>query len=530
MQITVQTIKYILIGLGLLMLASCFPEISDTGFIDEEEYSISEFLDQNQDQFSRFRDLVIATGKHSTLNAYNPWGDGFTLFLPEDRAFDQYISGSAKYNSFDQILEDLSFSNSLVMYHLVNKSIRTVEFPFGALPDSTASGDYITITPEIRADTSIYKANNIATVIIPDIEVNNGLIHAIDEVLDPIVYSSFDWLSENPDYSIISALFEITHLRDTMGIYITSGDGELQKNEYTVLAEPDSIYRRNGISDIGDLVEKYGTPGMSPDDVENGLYEFAAYHILEGQYFLDAFQGSRNYNTYTTAPVNISGGFSIRINTGADVFGILVSGEDTTLITHIEPFYNSSNINTKNGAIHIINQVMEYYVPRITNRTLQFYEDPLIDEYSRTAGTHEFMDPDAFSKLHWEDADQIEYFVSSSSDVKAIGRGNYKDYIKIEGSFTIEYTLPKVLQGVYVLSFRAEATNAANATVEIFMDGKKVGSNFDLTKGGTEAWPFKDVEAGIVEFAGYDTHTVTIQSLVPGILKWDAVTLKLPEN
>jgi len=335
MQITVQTIKYILIGLGLLMLASCFPEISDTGFIDEEEYSISEFLDQNQDQFSRFRELVIATGKHSTLNAYNPWGDGFTLFLPEDRAFDQYISGSAKYNSFDQILEDLSFCNSLVMYHLVNKSIGTVEFPFGALPDSTASGDYITITPEIRADTSIYKANNIATVIIPDIEVNNGMIHAIDEVLDPIVYSSFDWLSENPDYSIISALFEITHLRDTMGIYITSGDGELQKNEYTVLAEPDSIYRRNGISDIGDLVEKYGTPGMSPDDVENRLYEFAAYHILEGQYFLDAFQGSRNYNTYTTAPVNISGGFSIRINTGADVFGIVVSGEDTTLLFQV---------------------------------------------------------------------------------------------------------------------------------------------------------------------------------------------------
>jgi len=530
MQITVQTIKYISIGFGLLMLASCFPEMADTGFIDEEEYSISEFLDQNQDQFSRFRELVIVTQKHSTLNAYNPWGDGFTLFLPEDRAFDQYISGSAKYNSFDQILEDLSFCNSLVMYHLVNKSIGTVEFPFGALPDSTASGDYITISPAIQADTSIYKVNSSATVIIPDIEVNNGVIHGIDGVLDPIVYSSYDWLSENADYSIISALFEITELRDTMGIWVTSPDGVLQKNEYTVLAEPDSVYRRNGISDIGDLIERYATPGMEPDDEGNSLYQFAAYHILEGQYFLDAFEGSGNYNTYTTAPVNINGGFYIRINKGVDIFGIEVSGEDTTHINYIEPFYNNSNINTKNGAIHIINQVMEYYVPDLSQRTFQFYEDPLIDQYSRTPGTHEFMDPDAFSKLHWEDADQIEYFVSSSSDMQAIGRGGFKDYIKIEGEFTIEYTLPKVLQGVYLLNIRAQATHPDNATVEIYMDGKKVGSNFDLTNVGDATWPFREIEAGTVEFADYDTHTVTIKTLVPGRFIWDAVILKLPED
>ncbi|MCP4313044.1 MAG: fasciclin domain-containing protein [Bacteroidetes bacterium] len=528
MQITAQTIKFISIGLVFLSLASCFSEMADTGFIDEEEYSISEFLDQNQDQFSRFRELLIVTQKHSTLNAYNPWGDGFTLFLPEDGAFDHFISTSAKYHSFEQILEDPSFCNSLVMYHLVNKSIGTVEFPFGALPDSTASGDYITITPEIRADTSIYKVNSTATVIIPDIEVNNGMIHGIDKVLDPIVYSSYDWLVENPDYSIISALFEITKLKDTMGIYVTLPDGVQQKNEYTVLAEPDSVYRRSGISDVGDLIERYGTPGMERDDENSGLYQFAAYHILEGQYFLDAFQGSSNYNTYTTAPVNINGGFYIRINTGVDIFGIEVSGEDTSYINYIEPFYNRSNINTKNGAIHFINEVMEYYTPDLTQRTFQFYEDPLIDEYSRTPGTHEFEDPEAFSKLHWEDADQIEYFVSSSSDMLAWGRGLYKDFVRIEGEFTIEYTLPKVLQGVYLLNIRADANDERNATVEIYMDGKKVGSNFDLSKGGTAASPFKVIEAGTIEFSGYNTHTVTIKSLVPGIFIWDAVILKLP--
>jgi uncharacterized surface protein with fasciclin (FAS1) repeats len=530
MQTTVQTIKYISIGFGLLMLASCFPEVADTGFIDEEEYSIAEFLDQNQDQFSRFREMVMATNQHSALNAYNPWGDGFTLFLPEDKAFERYIHNSLKYNSFDQILEDVSFCNSLILYHLVNKSIRSFEFPFGALSDSTASGDYLTIAPEILEDTSIYKVNNSATIIITDIEVNNGTIHAIDNVLDPIVFSSYDWLKENPDYSIISGLFEITHLKDTMGIYVTSPDGMQQENVYTILAEPDTVFHRNGISDIDDLVDRYGTPGMDPDDKENRLYQFAAYHILEGQYFLDAFQGSRNYNTYTQAPVYISGGYNIRINPGSDTFSIVVSHEDTTYITHIEPFYSISNINTKNGAIHSLNNLMEYYVPEPSNRTFQFYEDPLIMEYSTTAGTHEFLDPEAFSLLHWEDAEQLIYFVTSSSDSKASGKGDYKDYLELEGDFTIEYTLPKIIQGIYSLSIRVESTDPGNATIEVFMDGKKMGSNFDLTNGGTEAWPFKDVQAGAVEFASYETHTITIKSLVPGLLKWDDVKLKLPED
>jgi uncharacterized surface protein with fasciclin (FAS1) repeats len=517
MQTTVQTIKYVSLGLGLLMLASCFPEMTDTGFIDDEEFSISEFLDQNQDTYSKFREIVIFTDQQSALNAYNPWGDGFTLFLPDDKAFDNYIADNDKYESFDQLLGDLNFCQSLVLYHLVNKSIRSVEFPFGALPDSTSSGDYLAIAFEITPDTSIYKVNNTATIAIRDIEVNNGIIHAIDKVLEPIVYSSYDWLRNNPDFSIISGLFEITNLKDTMGIYVSSSDGVQLKNNYTILAEPDSLYMRHGISDLEDLVDRYGTPGMDPDNEENSLYQFAAYHILEGQYFLDAFEGSRNYNTYSRAPVAISAGFKVKINTGVDTFNIVVSGEDTTYITHIEPFYNHSNINTKNGAIHLIDQLMEYYVPILSTRTFQFYEDPLILSSSRAAGTYEFVDKESFTKLYWEGADWLSY-------IKLSGDGGM-DYLLIEGEFQIDYLLPKILQGEYELKIRADATSSNNANVMVYMDGMRVGSNIDLTKGGTSTNPFYSFIVGTVEFSSYKTHTITLRSLIPGILTWDSVTL-----
>jgi uncharacterized surface protein with fasciclin (FAS1) repeats len=520
MQTTVTTIKNIIFGLGLLMLSSCLPEISDTGYIDEEEFSISEFLDENQDIYSKFREIVIVAGQHSALNAYNPWGDGFTLFLPDDKAVDRYIAGTDKYGSFNQLLEDVSFCNSLVLYHLVNKSIRSVEFPFGALPDSTASGDYLAISFEVTEDTSIYKVNNSASITVRDIEVNNGIVNEIDNVLEPIVFSSFDWLKNNPDFSIISGLFEITNLKDTMGVYVLNSDGVQLKNTYTILAEPDSIYRRNGISDLNDLIERYGTPGLDPENKENGLYQFAAYHILEGQYYLDAFEGSRNYNTYSSAPVAINAGISIRINTGVDTFNIVVSDENAIYITYIEPFYTLSNINTKSGVIHLINQVMEYYVPSRSKRTFQFLEDPLILSSSKNAGTYEFVDPEAFTKLHWEDADRLVY-EKFSTDIKAMGN----DYIMVEGDFLIEYTLPKIMQGVYEISLRIEATNPNNANIQLYVDGQKVGSNFDLTSGGTSSWPFFTLIAGTIEFSSYETHTVTIKSLIPGILKWDAITL-----
>ena len=69
-----------------------------------------------------------------------------------------------------------------------------------------------------------------------------------------------------------------------------------------------------------DLVAKYHTPGYDLDDPEGGLYQFAAYHLLEGRYFLDAFQGNSNYNSYAVYPVAVNVGIDIRINPGVDSF------------------------------------------------------------------------------------------------------------------------------------------------------------------------------------------------------------------
>ena len=202
-----------------------------------------------------------------------------------------------------------------------------------------------------------------------------------------------------------------------------------------------------------------------------------------------------------------------------DTFGIEVNGTDTAWIDYIGMYYQESNINTKNGPIHLIDQVMEYYLPRRTERVFQFLEDPLIQEKGKVAGRYEFVDPEQFEVLRWEGPEEILYIKSSSSGEKA----SNLDYLQIEGNFSIYYTMPRILPGIYRMELRTEATNPENATVEVYLDGRKIGSNFNLTSGGTANYPYYNFDIGSVELAAYTGHTIRIKTLIPGLMIWDYV-------
>ena len=70
-------------------------KIADIGFFDENVLSVSTFLEKNKEKYSKYWQIVENTDLYATLNAYNPFGDGYTLFLPTDAAFDRYKIGRA---------------------------------------------------------------------------------------------------------------------------------------------------------------------------------------------------------------------------------------------------------------------------------------------------------------------------------------------------------------------------------------------------------------------------------------------------
>mgnify|MGYP006275520111 FL=1 len=345
-------------------------------------------------------------------------------------------------------------------------------------------------------------------------------MHVIDEVLTPVVYNSYQWLAEQPEYSIFTKALEITGLQDT---FDATGmvDGKLRYPAITLMVESNEIFSKNGINSIEDLKKEYSPGSQQYTEYTNGLYQFVAYHIMEGREFLNDFEGiESNFNTYASAPISIDGrGIDIKINEGVEDFDTLVSQNDTTIIDFVKIHYDISNVLTKNGAIHFIDQVMELYRPSLVERRFQFYEEPMISQASENPNEYIFDDVDEFSVLTWSGVEELTY-VKASSGLAQIWNN---DYIEVDGNFTITYEIPKILPGKYLFQIRTNEDDRENATIQIFLDGKKIGRNIDLSSNPipwSSVWYF---DVSQVNFQNYEGHTLTIKALIEGKLTWDGV-------
>jgi uncharacterized surface protein with fasciclin (FAS1) repeats len=511
--------------LYVTFLISCRDDYIDKPFYEIDNITISEYLYSKEDTFNLFHSLIIAGELESTLAAYNPFGNGYTLFLPSNAAVNRFIEDNDTYGNFQELLNDQEYVRTLVRYHVANIALNANDFPFGALPDTTLSGDLLTIGFSGDLGSLVQVVNNHATVIDPNILLTNGYIHIIDNVLEPVTYNSYEWLKNNPDFSLITRALEITELSDTFTI--ASGKNISPVSSNTLLVESDEVFRQRDIFSLDDLINRYSPGNQDYTSHANGLYQFVAYHILEGKYFLNDFEGENtNYNTYADLPVAINAtGIDFKINQGVEIFDSIITGTETTFIDYISLKYDKSNVLTKNGAIHLIDRVMELYKPKAQQRTFQFYEEPLIDLARQSPNTYEFNDPGKFEVIGWEGVDYIHY-VKSMSEIKGVTNN---DYIEIEGDFSIRYDLPKILPGNYMLRLRANVGYHNNAFIQVFIDGKVIGGNIDLSS-SPGSGSFYTFDIGQLSFTSYEKHQLMIRTLIPGRLQWDMVIFQPISN
>ncbi len=515
-------ILYLTILAGLSFFAiRCEKEKPQAGFYSADVISISQFVLDSTNNFKKFAKILETANMVDALASYNPAGNNFTLFLPTDEAVDQFIEDNNDFDDFDELLADKDYVTSLARYHVVMLELKTNDFPYGALPDTTATGDYLTIGIDISGDSSIYRVNNVAPIIQPNIELINGTVHVISKMLEPVVMSSYDWLIKHKGFSILTEALEITGLKDTMGIYSHTPDGKTIENVYTMLVEHDSIYHKRGIYTIEDLIDTIvGDPGRNNyTEPDNPLYQFAAYHIMENRYFLDALESSV-YNTYANFPVNIISDIELMVNKGSRVYDTIINYPDTTIIDYISILVEKSNVLTKNGAIHFINEMLELYKPGIDRVTFQFTnEEPILDQIRNEVGEHYFYSDDEFTAIKWEGVKELVYIKSASASEKAWDN----DYIRLDGDFKITYKIPKVLAGTYDVMINANASSNKNATILVYIDGKRIGSSFDLSTGGN---PYLFFKAGKITFLTSEEHVVEIRALVPGVFEWDVIQFR----
>lgn len=517
---------------GMMSFHSCdfFEELFSTN----QEYPVPEFEDMitftiydyvvedSLQMFSKFLQVLEAADLDKTVSAYNPNGNGYTLFLPTDQAIDEFIANSNQYNSFSDLLADKEYVSAFARFHVVDQAIETNDFPFGALPELNLMGQSLTVTFVSEADTSYYKINNEAPISIKNIEASNGFIHVVTYPLKPLTYSTYEWLQQEEGFSIMKAAFEATGLGSQMNIKNTI-DTE-NPNYVTLLLEHDSVFKHYGINSFEDLAN-YLSPGETDyTNTGNAIYNFVGYHLLEGNYFISDFEeNSSNYNTFSDIPVGIDGtGMELAINRAALAAGdTIVIGDVSTVVVYISFNYDASNVMTQSGAVHFLDEILFQKAPTPRTQYYEFPNEPIFSTYKSEDGTYLVEAHDLLSKFTWtEGIDFIYYKGSESRTVWNDGLPNSGDYIYLDGDFELTYEMPKIIQGEYTMKLEVDCSHSSNAIVEVYVDGVKVGGLIDLTTGSSSR-PFLEKEVGTVKFLKYESHVITIKTIIPGAFYWD---------
>ncbi len=277
---------------------------------------------------------VEAAGLVDTLSGPGP----FTVFAPTDEAFAAALDALGL--TPEELLADTDTLTSILTYHVLDSEVdAATAISLDGQTAATVNGAEISINV-VDGNVLI----NDATVVIPDIEASNGIIHAIDTVLLPPHDGddmSEDMSEEMSEESAEDAAGTIVDVAVDAGIFTTlvaavdaAGlvDTLSSAGPFTVFAPTDEAF----VAALDDL-------GLTPEELladTDTLTSILTYHVLDGE--VDA-----------ATAISLDGQSAETLN-GAEIEISVVDGNvminDATVVT--------PDVMADNGIIHIIDAVL----------------------------------------------------------------------------------------------------------------------------------------------------------------------------
>ena len=313
------------VGTGALLIAltwACNPEPDESDLYTATGETAADYI-KRKPELSSFDYILSRVGLDRNLSAYGE----YTCFIPTNDGVAAYINklyndeeSSLPHNGMtENSLEGLtdSLCSEIARYHLSSGKITTIDL--GVSSQSVNTMLRVPFTTDGSSGNVVI--NESATIIQPDSLVTNGVVHIIDSVIPRNTRLLPEQLSRMPEFSIFYAALEMTGLADSLKRYKkdatytiadrkdvnSSGQQTVDlyspedcKIMYTIFAEPDSIFRANGINNVQDLKSKadawyggadawYDYPSETNHTISTGddytnrfntLNMFVAYHLL----------------------------------------------------------------------------------------------------------------------------------------------------------------------------------------------------------------------------------------------------------
>ena len=529
MKKTFSIFRTTLVFLIIVALFSCTRnEFSGTLDLQTNNKSILALL-KSDTTYSILETALDTTRISGLLNVYG----STTLFAPTNDAFKKYfkrkgISGLSGMN--------MDTLKKVMLYHIYASQFGSPFFLTGSLPVTTVEGDYIGM--DISSGLSKTVLNNTVNVIKLDVPVTNGVVHVIDDVLEPPVNTLYSWIRSQPQYSIMAEAFQQTGVDlevlskvgydSTQIVY-----GHPLKKIKTIFLETNDVLHLEGIDSFDDLARKYSNTYKTTKQYTNpsdSLNIFVRYHCLEREYFISSIRDEyiETVNPGDFLIFNISPGITINKHDEINI----VNGQPDTTNVKVGVDMDQSNIVTKNGIINTLSSVLSVYNPKPVLVISRYNPGPvpitLIDG-TATTFTKELMDklkndPEgqaAVPWLKWEYFKGTMYFAVLNL---AFGPDPTLEYRMQENDpYWVELTTNQIFKGTYEVYLNYSQRAKTDCNVLLTFDGKQFGDLVNLYSstdafgnaiaGWTNLGKKLQRKLGVVKFTELKTHTLKIQFL-----------------
>lgn len=487
----------------VLLLASiftwCTDPYEDEVFAAYDEEPIGLYLEANPE----FANWVKLLKKADLFNAMNISID-YTCFVANNEAVLAYIK-SKGWNSIDDLTE--IEARNLMAYHILPGASYSYPGLSGKIPSKTVSGDFLTVTIAVEEEGDVRYLNDVRILRTDAFEkpLTNGIVHQLDEVLDPIIYTVWDLIEQNPEYTIFAKALEEAGL----DAYLARRDVEVQEvliRDYkTVFVVPNSVFQENGINDIDDLKQRF--PGI-PNDKSSEFYKFMAYHIIEKE---------NDFGDLSTFPVGtetVEGVKGKNLQTlaykefisVADINNqIILNPSDQVLLTEY-------NIPGSNGYLHLVDNLLEISDPLRFGfeweptewdefRSIPFYR---ADKIKNVDPAEKFIFEEPTEHVRWKTipAGGVTVYYESIDidwDRFSYDDGLYADFTVNVG--WIEFDTPVIMRGRYNIQMVKWNWYNAGALFQMYIDGEKFGAPISMTRDGNPT-----LNMGVYEFKESGEH------------------------
>ncbi|MEM6299199.1 MAG: fasciclin domain-containing protein [Bacteroidota bacterium] len=259
-----------------------------------------------------FSTLVAALQKANLVEALqNPEGT-FTVFAPTNAAFEALFADLGVSGLDELSAETLT---PILLYHVLGTQVGSEQVQNGAYVSTLATAQDNALSLYTQTSEGVTLNGN-TTVIIADLDADNGVIHAIDGVLLPPTV--VDIAITNPNFSELVKAVLRADLAETLG---TEGP-------FTVFAPTNAAFEA--------LYEELGVSGIEEVEVET-LTQILLYHVVSGNV------REENLSAGEVETLNGSN-IAIGLENGATI------NENTNIIL--------TNVQGTNGVVHAIDAVL----------------------------------------------------------------------------------------------------------------------------------------------------------------------------